>query len=144
MRITVTDLVDESLSRPTLEAVGEGLTEEELELAKLLLQVYFINYLLHVQNSVGRFEKVHYLITLNESVQRNKLSFIVFMQLLPLYWQYSFCPVHVYHLSLGCSDSSKCGNMLLCYLETVAMILRDAGRVLRFLLIFLTAKTGWC
>ena len=36
---TVTELVDESLSGPTLEAVGEGLTEEELELAKLLLQV---------------------------------------------------------------------------------------------------------
>ncbi|XP_053396241.1 calponin homology domain-containing protein DDB_G0272472-like isoform X2 [Mercenaria mercenaria] len=34
----VTALVGESLSGPTLEAVGEGLTEEELELAKQILQ----------------------------------------------------------------------------------------------------------
>ena len=36
---SVTELVDESLSGPTLTAVGEGLTEEELELAKQILQV---------------------------------------------------------------------------------------------------------
>ena len=35
----MTNLVDETLSGPTLEAVGEGLTEEELELAKQILQV---------------------------------------------------------------------------------------------------------
>ena len=35
----MTDLVDESLSGPTLAAVGEGLTEEELELAKQILEV---------------------------------------------------------------------------------------------------------
>ncbi|XP_060575213.1 trichohyalin-like isoform X4 [Ruditapes philippinarum] len=34
----VTALVGETLSGPTLEAVGEGLTEEELELAKQILQ----------------------------------------------------------------------------------------------------------
>ncbi|XP_052810517.1 plectin-like isoform X2 [Mya arenaria] len=34
----VTSLVGETLSGPTLEAVGEGLTEEELEMAKLILQ----------------------------------------------------------------------------------------------------------
>ena len=39
MVISVTDLVDESLSGPTLAAVGEGLTEEELELAKQILEV---------------------------------------------------------------------------------------------------------
>ena len=37
--ISVTELVDESLSGPTLAAVGEGLTEEELELAKQILEV---------------------------------------------------------------------------------------------------------
>lgn len=37
--IPVTELVDETLSGPTLAAVGEGLTEEELELAKQILEV---------------------------------------------------------------------------------------------------------
>ena len=39
MIVSVTGLVDETLSGPTLAAVGEGLTEEELELAKQILQV---------------------------------------------------------------------------------------------------------
>ena len=50
--VSVTELVDETLSGPTLEAVGEGLTEEELELAKQILEVYsFILSFVYIQSS---------------------------------------------------------------------------------------------
>ena len=53
--ISVTELVDESLSGPTLAAVGEGLTEEELELAKQILEVTcnLLNLFLSPKGTLG-------------------------------------------------------------------------------------------
>jgi len=58
----VTEMVGESLSGPTLEAVGEGLTEEELEIAKMILQVHALLMILQVYtllvSAFGGIDKV--------------------------------------------------------------------------------------